>query len=132
MSMTDPIGDMLTRIRNAMLRRKERVEMPASNIREAIARILVAEGFIQSYRRVEGDTQGILRLYLKYGENRERVISGLRRISKPGQRVYADKESIPRVLNGLGIAILSTSQGVLSDKECRRRGIGGEVVCTVW
>ena len=130
--MTDPIADMLTRIRNAVARRKETVEVPASNLREALARILVEEGYIRDYRRIEDGKQGILRLELKYGERRESAISGLKRISKPGRRVYASKSKLPRVMSGLGVAIVSTSQGVMTDKECRRRGVGGEVICYVW
>lgn len=132
MSMTDPIADMLTRIRNATMRRKERVDIPASNMNESIARILADEGYVQSYRRLDENTQGVLRVTLKYGENRERVIEGIERRSKPGRRVYADKGKLPRVRNGLGVALLSTSQGVLTDRECRHRGIGGEVICYIW
>jgi len=132
MSMTDPIADMLTRIRNANLRRKEQVDVPASNLNESIVRLLAEEGYIQGYRRLDENVQGVLRITLKYGENRERVIEGLERRSKPGRRLYVDRDHIPRVRSGLGMAILSTSQGVLTDRECRRRGIGGEVICYIW
>jgi small subunit ribosomal protein S8 len=132
MSMTDPIADMLTQIRNANQRRKERLDLPSSNVRAAIAQILVEHGYIQSFRVVEDTPQNVLRLTLKYGENRERVIEGIRRISKPGRRVYADKGNLPRVRNGLGMAVISTSQGILSEKDCRQRGIGGEVLCYIW
>lgn len=132
MSMTDPIADMLTRIRNATMRRKEQVDIPASNINESIARILAAEGYVQGYRRLDENVQGVLRVTLKYGDKRERVIEGIQRRSKPGCRVYADKDSLPRVRNGLGVALLSTSQGVLTDRDCRQRGIGGEVICYIW
>jgi small subunit ribosomal protein S8 len=133
MSMTDPVGDMLTRIRNATMRRRDRVDVPASNLHEALARILVEEGFVQNYRRLdEPGPQGVLRLSLKYGESRESVIAGLRRISKPGRRVYVGREELPRVRNGLGIAIVSTSQGLMTERKCRALGIGGEVLCWVW
>lgn len=132
MSMTDPIADMLTRIRNATMRRKEQVDVPASKMHENIARILLEEGYIQSYRRLDEKTQGVLQLTLKYGDKRERVIEGLERRSKPGRRLYVDKDHLPRVRNGLGIAVISTSQGILTDRECRRRGIGGEVICYIW
>ncbi len=132
MSMTDPLADMLTRIRNAALRRKASVDAPASNLHEAVARILIEEGYIRDYRRLEDNKQGMLTIYLKYGENREPVIVGLKRVSSPGRRVYASARKMPRVLNGLGSAIVSTSQGVLTGRECARRGVGGEVLCYVW
>ncbi|BCV24291.1 30S ribosomal protein S8 [Gelria sp. Kuro-4] len=132
MTMTDPIADMLTRIRNANVARHEVVEIPGSRMKQAIAEILKAEGFIRDYEYVNDKKQGILKVYLKYGPNKERVISDLRRISKPGLRVYVGRNEIPRVLKGLGIAILSTPRGVMSDKQARREGVGGEVLCYVW
>jgi small subunit ribosomal protein S8 len=132
MVMTDPIADMLTRIRNANMVGHEQVELPASNMKRSIANILKEEGFIRDAEFIPDNKQGILRIFLKYGPNNERVITGLKRISKPGLRVYAKHNEIPRVLGGLGIAILSTSQGVMTDKQARRSGIGGEVICYVW
>lgn len=130
--MTDPIADMLTRIRNANMVRHEKLEFPASNLKKEIADILKREGFIRDYEFVEDSKQGILRVFLKYGANEERVITGLKRISKPGLRVYAKADELPKVLNGLGIAIVSTSKGVLSDKEARAQAIGGEVLAYIW
>jgi len=132
MVMTDPIADMLTRIRNANNVRHEKLEVPASKMKKEIAEILKREGFIRDWEYIEDNKQGILRIYLKYGKNNERVITGLKRISKPGLRVYAKAHEIPRVLGGLGIAIISTSKGVLTDKEARRQQVGGEVICYVW
>ncbi|MGN8647820.1 30S ribosomal protein S8 [Gracilibacillus sp. HCP3S3_G5_1] len=132
MVMTDPIADMLTRIRNANMVRHEKLEFPASNLKKEIADILKREGFIRDYEFVEDNKQGILRIFLKYGTNDERVITGLKRISKPGLRVYAKADELPKVLNGLGIAIVSTSKGVLSDKEARAQAIGGEVLAYIW
>lgn len=132
MVMTDPIADMLTRIRNANSVHHDKVEIPASKVKQAMAEILKREGFIKDYDLVNDNKQGILRLSLKYGPNREKVITGLKRISKPGLRVYAKKEQLPRVLGGLGIAIISTSQGIMTDKQARREGLGGEVVAYVW
>ncbi len=132
MVMTDPIADMLTRIRNANNVRHEKLEVPASKMKKEIADILKREGFIRDWEYIEDNKQGILRIYLKYGKNNERVITGLKRISKPGLRVYAKSHEIPRVLGGLGIAIISTSKGVLTDKEARRQQVGGEVICYVW
>ncbi|GGH74842.1 30S ribosomal protein S8 [Compostibacillus humi] len=132
MTMTDPIADMLTRIRNANMVRHEQLELPASNIKKEIADILKREGFVKDYEVIEDNKQGILRIFLKYGPNNERVITGLKRISKPGLRVYAKADEVPRVLNGLGIAIVSTSKGVLSDKEARAQAVGGEVLAYVW
>lgn len=129
--MTDPIADMLTRIRNAALIKSEKVDVPASRMKLEIAKILKEEGFIRAYKILKDKRQGILRLTLKYVEN-ENVISGLRRISKPGRRVYVGNKEIPRVMGGVGIAILSTSKGILSDKSCRRDTLGGEVICYVW
>ncbi len=130
--MTDPIADMLTRIRNANMIYRDRVDVPGSKLKREIARILKEEGYIRDYQWINDKKQGILRLYLKYGPNRERVITGLRRISRPGLRVYARHDELPRVLGGLGIAILSTSRGVMTDRQARRLGIGGEVLCYVW
>ena len=132
MVMTDPIADMLTRIRNANSVHHDKVEIPASKVKQAMAEILKREGFIKDYDLVNDNKQGVLRLNLKYGPNREKVITGLKRISKPGLRVYAKKEQLPRVLGGLGIAIISTSQGIMTDKQARREGLGGEVVAYVW
>jgi len=132
MVMTDPIADMLTRIRNANLARHEALEVPSSKIKQEIADILKREGYIKNYEVIEDHKQGILRIFLKYGFNDERVITGLKRISKPGLRVYAKAHEVPRVLNGLGTAIVSTSKGVLSDKEARSQAIGGEVLAYIW
>lgn len=132
MVMTDPIADLLTRIRNANMVRHERLEVPASKIKRDIAEILKQEGFVHDVEYVEDSKQGIIRIFLKYGANNERVITGLKRISKPGLRVYAKANEVPKVLNGLGIAIVSTSQGVLSDKQARSKQVGGEVLAYVW
>ena len=132
MVMTDPIADMLTRIRNANSVHHDKVEIPASKVKQAMAEILKREGFIKDYDLVNDNKQGVLRLSLKYGPNREKVISGIKRISKPGLRVYAKVDSIPRVLNGLGIAILSTSTGVMTDKQARAKHLGGEVLAYIW
>jgi len=132
MVMTDPIADMLTRIRNANQMRHETVEMPSSKIKREIAEVLKREGFIRDAEYIEDNKQGILRLSLKYAKNTERVITGLKRISKPGLRVYVQSTEVPRVLNGLGIAIISTSKGILTDKETRKEQIGGEVIAYVW
>lgn len=132
MVMTDPIADMLTRIRNANQMRHETVEMPSSKIKREIAEVLKREGFIRDAEYIEDNKQGILRLSLKYGKNAERVVTGLKRISKPGLRVYVQSTEVPKVLNGLGIAIISTSKGILADKEARREQIGGEVIAYVW
>lgn len=132
MVMTDPIADLLTRIRNANMVRHDKLEVPASNIKKAIADILKREGFVRDVEYIEDNKQGIIRIFLKYGSNNERVITGLKRISKPGLRVYANANDVPKVLNGLGIAIVSTSQGVLTDKEARAKQIGGEVLAYVW
>ena len=132
MTHTDPIADMLTRIRNANIVRHEVVEVPASNIKKEVAEILKREGFIRDAEYIEDSKQGIIRMFLKYGPNQERVITGLKRISKPGLRVYAKSNEIPKVLGGLGIAIISTSQGVLTDKEARKAKAGGEVLAYIW
>ncbi len=132
MVMTDPIADLLTRIRNANTVYHEKVEVPASRIKRDLAEIFKAEGFLKDVEFIEDGKQGILRLYLKYGPNREKVISGLKRISKPGLRVYAKKDEIPKVLGGLGTAVISTSRGIMSDKRARKEGLGGEVICYIW
>jgi len=132
MSMSDPIADMLTRIRNANMVRHETVEFPASRLKREITEILKREGFIRDAEYIEDNKQGMIRVFLKYGPNNERVITGLKRISKPGLRVYAKASEVPRVLGGLGIAILSTSKGVMTDKEARQSRVGGEVICYVW
>ncbi len=132
MSMTDPIADMLTRIRNANMVGHESVDVPASKMKKSIAEILVKEGYINGYDLIEDNKQGIIRIQMKYGANKERVITGIKKISKPGLKVYAKTGDIPRVLGGLGIAIVSTSQGVITDKEARKKNIGGEVICYVW
>lgn len=132
MTMSDPIADMLTRIRNANVVRHEKLEVPASNLKKQIAEILKREGFVRDVEYVEDNKQGIIRIFLKYGQNNERVITGLKRISKPGLRVYAKSNEVPKVLNGLGVALVSTSHGVLTDKEARAKQVGGEVVAYVW
>lgn len=132
MVMTDPVADMLTRIRNANLVRHEMLELPASKIKRDIADILKREGYVRDYEFIEDNKQGILRIFLKYGKNSEHVITGMKRISRPGLRVYAKADEVPRVLNGLGIAVVSTSKGVLSDKEARSQAVGGEVLAYVW
>lgn len=130
--ITDPIADFLTRIRNANQVYRERVEIPASNMKKSLAEIMKCEGFIKTYEVVDDGKQGILCLYLKYGPNRQKVISGLKRISKPGLRVYVKKDEVPRVLGGLGVAVISTSRGLMTDKQARQEGLGGEVVCYIW
>lgn len=132
MNLTDPIADMLTRIRNANSVGKDRVDIPASKVKTSIGELLKAEGFINDVKLVERKPQNMIRVYLKYGDNDEKVISGIKRISKPGLRVYVGQDEVPQVLGGLGIAVISTSQGVMSDKEAREKGIGGEVLCYVW
>ncbi len=132
MTMTDPIADMLTRIRNANMVRHANVEVPASNMKKTIAQILSDEGFIKGFEVIEDDKQGTIKITMKYDENKDRVITGLKRISKPGLRVYAKRNEVPRVLGGLGIAIISTSHGIMSDKQARKEGLGGEVICYVW
>ena len=130
--MTDPIADMLTRIRNANNAKHKSVEIPSSKIKKDVASILLDEGFISGFNVTEDDKQGIISLDLKYGPNEERVISGIKRISKPGLRVYVKAQELPKVLGGLGIAIISTSKGVVTDKVARQEGVGGEVICYVW
>ena len=132
MQITDPVADMLTRIRNANTAKHESVDVPASNLKKAIAQILLDEGYIKSFEIVDDGTQGIIRVQLKYLAGKEKVISGLRRVSKPGLRVYAGADELPRVLKGLGIAIISTSKGVMTDKKARANHVGGEVLAFVW
>ena len=130
--LTDPIADMLTRIRNANLIHQEKVDMPASKEKMAIAKILKGEGYISNFKSIDDNKQGVMRIYLKYGPNKERVITNLRRISKPGLRHYVKAKSIPTVLSGMGTAVLSTPKGILSGNDSRRENVGGEVLCYVW
>ena len=130
--MPDPIADMLTRIRNALVARHETVDVPASTIKKAIAQILLSEGYIKGYEFLESGVQKTIRIQLKYGPNKQRVIVGIKRISRPGLRVYARKDKMPKVLGGLGIAIVSTPRGVMTDKEARKQAVGGEVLAYVW
>lgn len=132
MNTTDPIADMLTRIRNANSSKHKTVDVPSSNMKKAIAGILFEEGYIKSFEEIKNDNQGIIRITLKYDEKGARVIDGIKRISKPGLRVYASKDELPQVLNGLGIALISTSKGIKTDKEARKEGLGGEVLAYVW
>jgi len=132
MTMTDPVADMLTRIRNANTAHHDTVDVPASRMKKSIAGILTDEGYIEGFDMLEDSVQGTIRIKMKYGGSKEKVISGIKKISKPGLKVYAKAEDVPRVLGGLGIAIISTSKGVISDKEARRLGVGGEVICYVW
>ncbi|MGI6116590.1 30S ribosomal protein S8 [Luoshenia tenuis] len=132
MYVTDPIGDMLTRIRNGLVAKHDVVEVPASNMKKAIAKILLEEGYLKDVRLADDDKQGTLRLTLKYDAKGNKVVQGLKRISKPGLRVYANKNDIPKVLGGLGIAIISTSKGVMTDKVARMNGVGGEVLAYIW
>ena len=132
MNTTDPIADMLTRIRNANTSKHTEVDIPASNMKKAIAQILVDEGYIKSFEEEDDGKQGILKVTLKYDENGKRVISGLKRISKPGLRIYVNKDEVPQVINGLGIALISTSKGIMTDKEARKENIGGEVLAYIW
>ncbi len=132
MTMTDPVADMLTRIRNANTVGHATVDIPASKMKKSIAEILVKEGYIKGFNIIDDGKQGIMRVQMKYGADKQKVISGLKKISKPGLKVYAKSDEVPRVLGGLGIAIISTSSGILSDKEARNLGVGGEVICYVW
>lgn len=132
MAMTDPIGDMLTRIRNAMMASYDTVDIPRSKLKLSIANVLKSEGFIKNYRIVEEGARGTIRIFLKYDEKGVPVISGLKRVSKPSRRSYTKRDRIPKVLGGLGVNILSTSKGVMTDREARKVGIGGEVLCAVW
>jgi small subunit ribosomal protein S8 len=130
--MSDPIADLLTRIRNASRAEHEKVDIPASKLKVKVTELLKEEGFIKNYRLIEDDKQGVLRVYLKYGPGNERMISGLLRVSRPGRRVYVRKDKIPSILGGMGVAILSTSHGVMTDRESRRQQLGGEVLAYVW
>ena len=132
MQITDPIADMLTRIRNANNAKHDTVDVPASNMKKSIAQILLDEGYIKNFQLIDDGTQGVIRVTLKYGPGKEKVISGLRRVSKPGLRVYAGAEELPKVLRGLGIAIVSTSKGIMTDKQARKENVGGEVLAFVW
>lgn len=132
MHITDPIADMLTRIRNANSAKHETVDIPASNMKKAIAQILLDEGYIASYKVIEDDKQGVIRVTLKYGVNKTQVITGLRRVSKPGLRIYSNVEDMPKVMKGLGIAIVSTSKGIMTDREARKQNVGGEVLAFIW
>ena len=132
MVMTDPIADMLTRIRNANSAKHATVVIQASNIKKAIAGILLEEGYIKDFKCIDDDKQGMIEVTLKYGEDESRVIAGIKRVSKPGLRIYVAKDNVPKVLNGLGIAILSTSKGIMTDKNARKNNVGGEVICYVW
>ena len=132
MSMSDPLADMLTRIRNAVMVKFETVEMPTSTVKVGVAKVLKEEGFINDYTVAEDSVQGTLKINLKYGSNNESVISGIKRVSKPGLRKYAKADGIPKILNGLGIAIVSTSKGVVTDKKARALNSGGEIICEVW
>jgi small subunit ribosomal protein S8 len=132
MVMTDPVADMLTRVRNASSVHHNTVDIPASKMKLELARILKDEGFVREYEVINNSKPSVIRIFLKYGPQKEKVISGIKRISKPGLRVYAGKDEVPKVLGGLGCAILSTSEGILTDKQCRQKGIGGEVICYIW
>ena len=132
MSMTDPIADMLTRIRNAYRAKHRKVDVPASRLKREIARILTEEKFIHNYAYIEDRKQGYLRLYLRYDDEDRSLIQGIQRVSRPGLRIYVKKDEVPRVLNGLGVAVLSTSRGILTDRQCRQMEVGGEVLCSVW
>jgi small subunit ribosomal protein S8 len=132
MVMTDPIADMLTRIRNANIVRHENVDIPASNVKRALANILLEEGLIKNIEELMDGSVPVIRVTMKYGQNKERVITGLKRISKPGLRVYVGKEEVPKVLGGLGIAVISTSRGIMTDRQARKDGLGGEVLCYIW
>ena len=132
MQITDPIADMLTRIRNANSAKHDTVSVPASNMKKAIAQILVDEGYIKSFKVIEDGKQGVIEITLKYGPNKSQVLLGLRRVSKPGLRIYSDCENMPKVMKGLGIAILSTSKGIMTDKDARKANVGGEVLAFIW
>ena len=132
MQITDPIADMLTRIRNANSTKHDTVSVPASNMKKAIAQILVDEGYIKSFKVIEDGKQGVIEIALKYGPNKSQVLLGLRRVSKPGLRIYSDCENMPKVMKGLGIAILSTSKGIMTDKDARKANVGGEVLAFIW
>jgi small subunit ribosomal protein S8 len=130
--MTDPIADMLTRIRNSVLIKAEKVDIPASRLKVEIAKIMKEEGFIKSYKIIKDKKQGVLRVTLKYTQDNRPIVEGLKRISKPGRRVYVGKDEVPSVVGGMGIAVMTTPKGILTDKVCRREGVGGEVLCYIW
>ena len=132
MHITDPIADMLTRIRNANSAKHDTVDIPASKMKKAIAQILVDEGYIKAYKIIDDDKQGVIRVSLKYGEGKSQVITGLRRVSKPGLRIYSNVEDMPKVMKGLGVAIISTSKGIMTDREARKQNVGGEVLGFIW
>ena len=132
MSMTDPVADFLTRIRNALTARHERVDMPSSKVKVAIARILKEEGYIKNFKVIKDNKQGILRVFLKYNDENKPVIKGLKRVSRPGRRLYMGSTELPPVLSGLGVGIISTSKGIITDREARRQNVGGEMMCSVW
>lgn len=132
MQTTDSIADMLTRIRNASSAKHDSVKIPASNMKKAIAQILVDEGYIKAYKIIDDDKQGVIRVSLKYGEGKSQVITGLRRVSKPGLRIYSNVEDMPKVMKGLGVAIISTSKGIMTDREARKQNVGGEVLAFIW
>ena len=132
MQITDTIADLLTRIRNANSAKHDTVDIPASNMKKAIAQILVDEGYIKNYKIIEDGKQGVIRVALKYGEGKSQVITGLRRVSKPGLRIYSNVEEMPKVMKGLGVAIVSTSKGIMTDKEARKQNVGGEVLAFIW
>ena len=132
MTMSDPIADMLTRIRNANSAKHDTVDIPASKMKKAIAQILVDEGYIKSFKVIDDEKQGVIRVTLKYGEGKSQVITGLRRVSKPGLRIYSNVEDMPKVMKGLGVAIISTSKGIMTDREARKQNVGGEVLAFVW
>lgn len=132
MGMTDPIADMLTRIRNGSSAKFSKVDIPASKIKIQIARILKDEGYIKNFKVIKDNRQGLLRLYLKFDEKNQQVLSSIQRISRPSRRTYAKKDAIPKVLNGLGLSILTTSKGVMTERDARKQGVGGEIICTVW
>jgi small subunit ribosomal protein S8 len=130
--LTDPIADMLTRIRNSVLIKAEKVDIPASRLKVEIAKIMKEEGFIKSYKIIKDKKQGVLRVTLKYAQDNKPIVEGLKRISKPGRRVYVGKDEVPSVMSGMGIAVVTTPKGILTDKACRREGVGGEVLCYIW
>lgn len=132
MVMTDPIADFLTRIRNAQKARFDKLDIPASKMKASLARILKEEGYIKNFKLIRDNRQGIIRIHLKYGETRENIISGINRVSRPGCRIYVGHDEIPRILNGMGINILSTSKGIMTDRQARKEHIGGELLCSVW
>lgn len=132
MMTTDPIADLITRIRNANRANHEKVDIPSSKMKQEVVRLIKEEGFIRNFKVLEDRRQGVIRVFLKYGPNRERIINELERISKPGRRIYTPADQIPRVLGGLGVAILSTSRGIMTDRQARRAHVGGEVLCYIW